>query len=128
MDAIRLQELRKTLNATGVTVNLSVIDSNGNYRSIGTTTSDIDGFFSYNWKPDLDGAYTLYASFAGSKAYWPSHAVTSFAVDPAAATPTAQPVTEQQPVAIYIASAAAAIIVAIVIVGALLTVMIRKRP
>jgi hypothetical protein len=115
-------------NATGVTIELSVVDANGNYRSIGTTTSDADGFFNYNWKPDIEGAYILYASFAGSKAYWPSHAVTSFAVDPAAATPTSQPVITQEPVATYIAGAAVAIIIAIAVIGALLAVMIRKRP
>ena len=115
-------------NATGVVIELSVVDANGNYRNIGTTTSDADGFFNYNWKPDIDGPYTLYASFAGSKAYSLHTHVTSFVVDPAAATPTPQPVTEQQPVATFIAGAAVAIIIAIAIVGALLAVMIRKRP
>ena len=114
-------------NASGVPIELSVLDTNGNYRTIGTTTSNADGFFNYNWKPDINGAYTLYASFGGSKAYWPSHAVTSFAVDPAAATPTSQPAIEQAPVTTYIAAAAAAIIIAIVIIGAMLALMIRKR-
>ena len=123
------KNFERPLNATGVVIELSVVDANGNYRTIGTTTSDADGFFNYNWKPDIDGAYTLYASFAGSKAYWPSHDVTSFVVDPAAAlTPTSQPVIEQQPIATYIAGAVVAIIIAIAIVGALLAVMIRKRP
>ena len=49
--------------------------------------ADADGFFAFNWKPDIEGQYTVYASFAGSESYWPSHAVTAFAVDPAAATP-----------------------------------------
>ncbi len=122
------KNFERPTNATGVSIELSVVDANGNYRSIGTTTSNADGFFSYNWKPDIEGSYTLYASFAGSKAYWPSHAVTSFAVDPADATPTAQPVVEQQPVATYVAIAAAAIIAAIAVIGAMLALMIRKRP
>ncbi len=128
MDALCLQELERPQNATGVPIDISVVDSNGNYRTIGTTTSDADGFFTYNWKPDIDGAYTLYAAFAGSKAYWPSHAETSFVVDPAAVVPTAQPTIEQQPVATYIAAAAAAIMIMIAIVGAVLVLMIRKRP
>jgi hypothetical protein len=33
-------------NITGVPVTISVTDSNGNYRTIGTTTSDASGFFS----------------------------------------------------------------------------------
>jgi hypothetical protein len=115
-------------NATGVPIDISVVDSNGNYRSIGRTTSDADGFFTYIWKPDIDGAYTLYAAFAGSKAYWPSHAETSFVVDPAATVPTVQPTIEQQPVATYITAAAVAIMIVIAIVGAVLASMIRKRP
>src|SRR5665647_192485 len=105
----------RPLNATGVSIELSVVDANGNYRNIGTATSDADGFFNYNWKPDIEGAYTLYASFAGSKAYWPSHAVTSFAVDPAAATSTSQPEIILPPTEMYIGAAAAAIIIAIAI-------------
>ena len=58
------KNFERPLNATGVVIELSVVDANGNYRTIGTTTSDADGFFNYNWKPDIDGAYTLYASFA----------------------------------------------------------------
>ncbi|HII86093.1 TPA: PQQ-binding-like beta-propeller repeat protein, partial [Candidatus Bathyarchaeota archaeon] len=58
------------MNVKGVEVTLSVIDSNGNYRDIGTATADADGFFTFNWTPDIPGAYTIYASFGGSKAYW----------------------------------------------------------
>jgi hypothetical protein len=55
--------------------------------------TDINGFFTLNWKPDIEGNYTVYASFAGSESYWPSHAVTSFAVDPApTAAPTPEPI------------------------------------
>ena len=77
----------------GVPVTLSVVDANGNYREIGTTTTS-DGFFTFSWKPDIEGAYTVYASFAGSDSYWPSHDMTSFAVDQAAPTPapTEEPV------------------------------------
>ena len=70
---------------------MSVVDSNGNYR-IGTTTSN-DGFFNLNWKPDIEGQYTVYASFVGSESYWPSHAITSFVVDSAAPTASPYPVT-----------------------------------
>ncbi len=123
------KNFERPLNATGVTVELSVVDSNGNYRSIGSTTSDADGFFSYNWKPDIEGAYTLYASFAGSKAYWPSHAVTSFTIDPAPPTATQQPLIQQQSaVEQYFLPAVAAIIIAIAIVGAVILLAVRKRP
>ena len=122
------QNFERPLNVTGVPIELSVIDANGNYRTIGTAMSNADGFFSYHWVPDIEGPYTLYATFAGSKAYWPSRAVTSFAVDPPEATPTPQPVLEREPIALYFAGAVAAIIIAIAIVGAVLAIMIRKRP
>ena len=115
---------------TGVPVAISVVDSNGNYRQIGTTTSNSDGFFSLNWKPDITGQYTVYASFTGSESYWPSHAVTAFSVDPAAPTPAptnTQPqfdsVTQSLQNTIIIS--AVAIIIAIAIVGIL---TLRKRP
>jgi hypothetical protein len=80
-------------DVTGVEVIISVLDSNNNCREIGKTTTDINGFFTLNWKPDITGNYTVYANFAGSESYWPSYAVTSFAVDPAATpAPTPQPV------------------------------------
>jgi len=122
------KNFERPLNATGVSIELSVVDANGNYRNIGTATSDADGFFNYNWKPDIEGAYTLYASFAGSKAYWPSHAVTSFAVDPAAATSTPQPEIILPPTEMYIGAAAAAIIIAIAIGFAVTILVLRKRP
>ena len=61
-------------NLTGVPVNIYVLDSNNNYRQIGTTTSDASGTFSYTWKPDIPGDFTVYAVFAGSNGYWPSSA------------------------------------------------------
>ena len=112
-------------NATGVTVDISVVDANGNYRSIGTTTADSDGFYSYNWVPDIEGKYTVYASFGGSESYWPSHAVTAFNVDPAPApSATTNTVVSQPPFELYFVGSTVAIIVAIAIVGLM---MLRKK-
>ena len=93
MEYVYMQKPRP-MDAIGVPITISVVDANGNYRDIGTTISDADGFYSLNWKPDIEGKYTVYASFGGSESYWPSHAVSAFAVDPAAATPapTEQPI------------------------------------
>jgi hypothetical protein len=82
------------------------------------------------WTPDIEGKYTVYASFAGSESYWPSHAVSAFAVDSAAATPAP---TEAPPsnlvtttdLLIYLVAGVVAIIIAIAVVGMLL---LRKRP
>ncbi len=104
---------------------LSVVDSNGNYRTIGTTTADADGFYSYNWMPDIDGQYKVYATFEGSESYWPSHAVTAFNVDPAPApSATTNTVVSQPPFELYFVGSTVAIIVAIAIVGLM---MLRKK-
>jgi hypothetical protein len=86
MKYIYMQFPRPT-NATGVPITLSVLDANGNYREIGTTTSDSSGLFSYLWQPDITGKYTVFASFDGSKSYWPSSAETAFGVDEAPEVP-----------------------------------------
>ncbi len=127
MEYVYMQKPRPT-NVTGVTVELNVVDANGNYRSIGTTTADADGFFSLNWMPDIEGKYTVYASFPGSESYWPSHAVTAFNVDPAPATPAP---TEAPPASIadtYFVPAIVGLFVAIIVVGLLTILMVRKRP
>ena len=72
----------------GVEVTISVIDANQNYRTIGTTTTDASGTYGLQWTPDIEGKYTVIASFAGTNGYWPSKAQTYFAVDPTQATPT----------------------------------------
>jgi len=119
----------RPMDTVGVPVTLSVVDANGNYRDIGVTTSDADGYFSFNWKPDIEGKYTVYASFAGSESYWPSHAVSSFAVDPAAPTPAPTDAPLQLTSDMYFVPAVAGIIVAIAIVGIVLALLlIRKRP
>jgi hypothetical protein len=79
MEYVYMQKGRPS-NTTGVPITLSVVDANGNFREIGTTTSN-DGFFSLNWKPDISGAYTVYVSFTGSESYYPTHAITAFSVD-----------------------------------------------
>ena len=117
----------RPMDTTGVTISLSVVDANGNYREIGTTTSN-DGFFSLNWKPDIEGQYTVYASFAGSESYWPSNAVTAFAVDPAVATPTPTEAPAQSVSDMYFVPAVAGIIVAIAVVGIMIILVLRKRP
>src|SRR3990170_8608828 len=90
MEYVYMQKPRPT-DATGVEVTLSVLDANNNFREIGKTTSDSNGFFGFQWKPDITGKFTVYARFAGSEAYWPSQAETAFAVDPASPAPPGEP-------------------------------------
>ena len=65
-------------NFIGVEVTLSVVDANGNYRTIGTTTTDARGFYSLHWTPDITGKYSVTATFAGTNGYWPSSAEAAF--------------------------------------------------
>jgi hypothetical protein len=129
MEYVYMQKPRP-MDTVGVQVTLSVIDSNGNYRDIGSTTTNTDGFFSFNWKPDIEGKYTVYASFQGSQGYWPSNAMSAFAVDPTAPTPvpTEAPQADLATIAdlmMFLTIGVVAIIIAIAIVGLLI---LRKRP
>ena len=119
----------KPTNTTGVPVSIDVIDSNGNYRNIGTATSDASGSFSYQWTPDIEGKYTVIATFAGSESYWPSTSETSFAVDPAAPTTAPTQAPAQSAADAYFVPAVAGIIVAMAI-GFAITILLvlRKRP
>jgi PQQ-like domain len=112
---------------TGVPVTINVFDANNNYRTIGTTVSDGSGFFSLTWTPDIPGKYTVVALFDGSESYYPSNAEAAFfAMDASVATP--QPT--QGPASVadqYLLPATVGIIAAIVIVGAIVVLMNRRK-
>jgi outer membrane protein assembly factor BamB len=127
MEYVYMQQNKPT-TTTGVEVTLSVVDANGNYRVIGTTTT-VDGFFTYNYQPDISGQYLVYASFAGSNAYYQSSAMTSFAVDEAAATPTPQPTQPPSAADQYFIPLSVGMILAIIAIGAIIILLqLKKRP
>jgi hypothetical protein len=115
-------------HASGAPVEISVVDSNHNFRVIGTTTSDESGAYSLTWVPDITGNYTITASFAGSQSYYPASAETSFSVDSPAATQPPAPGAPASNTDMYILGSAIAIIIVIIIVGAVIVMMQRKRP
>jgi len=82
-------------DATGVEIIIDVLDSNGNYRNIGTATSDLGGNFGFSWTPDIPGDYTVIATFGGTNSYGSSFATTYFTVDPA--TTPATPIEPDEP-------------------------------
>jgi hypothetical protein len=127
MEYVYMQQNKPT-DTTGVEINLAVIDSNGNYRSIGTAVSDANGFYSMQWTPDITGEYRVIATFAGTNAYYGSSAETSFAVDNAAATPapTEEPV--QSMADQYLLPGIVAIIIVIAVGFAVTILLLRKRP
>jgi hypothetical protein len=118
----------KPTNATGVSVSLDTIDPNGNMVHIADVTSDSDGVFKTMWTPQIPGAYTIIASFAGSKSYFSSSSETAMAISETAPTPTALPAIAPPQTDMYVLGGVAAIIIAIAIVGTVLLVAIRKRP
>ena len=115
-------------NFTGVNVVLNIIDANGNYRTIGTATTDSSGSYGYTWVPDITGQYTVVATFTGNKGYYGSYAEAYFAVDQATATTTPQPVQTPSFADQYLLPISIAIMVLIIIVGAVIVLAIRKRP
>jgi len=124
MEYVYMQKPRPT-DVTGVPVLLDVIDSNGNYRPIGTATSDANGKYSFVWQPDITGKYTVIATFGGSESYWPSHSEAAFNVADAPPTASPYPTVTLPPTEMYFVASTIAIIIAIAIVGLLL---LRKRP
>jgi hypothetical protein len=105
------------------------LDSNGNYRNIGTATTDATGSYSLTWTPDIPGDYTVIATFHSTNGYWGSYSETSFAVAQAPAA-TATPTPTPQSVAdMYFVPAIAGLFVVIIIIGVVLALlMLRKRP
>jgi hypothetical protein len=123
MEYVYMQKPMPT-TATGVPVSIDVVDSNGNFRNIGSTTSDANGVFSFTWTPDIQGSYSVIATFKGSESYYPSHAETSFAVMGATPTPSPEPVAAAPaPVEMYFVGSTIAIIIAV----AIATLLIIKK-
>ena len=118
-------------DVTGVPITISVLDSNNNYRTIGSTTSTTLGTYGFTWTPDIAGNFTIYASFAGSNSYYPSSAATQiYASYPAQATATATikaDVATTGDLMTWILASAIAIIIVIAIVGVLIVMMLKKR-
>ena len=117
-------------NFTGVPVSIVAIDPNGNSITLGTATTDPNGLFHYTWTtPNVPGDYTVYATFAGTNGYWPSNAVTAMTVAEAPQATAAPTPTTASMSDLYFLPVSIAIILAIVIVGAVLALLLlRKRP
>jgi len=114
-------------NVKGVEVVVEVLDPNGNYYEVARTTSDGSGFYSATFDPPVPGKYTIVARFGGSKAYYGSYAETAVFVEEAPpATPAATPAPESI-ADMYFVPAVIGIIVAIVVVGLVVILMLRKR-
>jgi len=114
-------------NVTGVKVTVSVLDPNNNEYEVGTTTSTAEGTFGLNFVPPVPGEYTVIATFEGSEAYYSSYASTYlYVTEPPAVTPpptpTPAPLTDT-----YVLSLGIAAIIAIVVIGLVIILMLRRR-
>jgi hypothetical protein len=117
-------------NFTGVTVSLTAVDPNGNMVQIGQTTTDATGLYHYTWTPpNVQGDYTITATFAGTNSYYGSAAETAMTVTAPQATTAPTPTPAQSVADQYFVPAIAGIFVLIIIVLALVVLgMIRKHP
>jgi outer membrane protein assembly factor BamB len=121
------KQFPRPTTAVGVEVVLSVLDPNNNCYEVGRATSDANGFYSCAFTPEVPGKYTIYANFAGSKAYWGSSAETAINVEEAPAatpapTPTPAPMTDT-----YVMGFGIAMVIAIVVIGLVIILLLRKR-
>ena len=117
-------------NFTGVPVTIDVVDSNNNYRNIGTAMTDATGMYSLTWTPDISGNYTVIATFHGNNGYYPSYSETTFTVgSPHATAIPASPTPAPSAADLYFVPAIAGLFVLIIIVAVVIVLMIsRKRP
>jgi len=114
-------------DCTGVPVKIDVMDSNNNYRTIGTAMSDASGVFSLTWVPDIPGNFTVIATFEGNNGYWPSYSETAFTVmEPPEATPPPTPppagMTDT-----YVAGFGIAMIIILIAGIVVIVLMLRRR-
>jgi hypothetical protein len=127
MEYVYMQQ-KMPKDAQGVTVTLAAIDPNGNYQDIGEVTSDMSGMFKKMWTPEIEGEYTIIATFEGSDAYFSSYAETAIGVGPPVtpATPIEPEPTEPEPLITTEIAIIAAIIIA-AIIGIVAFWVLRRR-
>jgi hypothetical protein len=121
------KQFPRPTDAIGVGVTISVLDPNNNAYEVGTTTSDASGFYKLTFTPQVPGEYTIIATFAGSKAYYGSYSETAINVGetPAGTPPPTAPPAPMTDT--YVLGIGAAAIIAIVAVGLVLILMLKKR-
>jgi hypothetical protein len=120
---------KKPTDAKGVEVVLETLDPNGNFYEIGTTTSDVEGNYGFAFTPEVPGTYQIFATFKGSRAYGPSADITYITVAEAPqASPTPTPAPPYGETAdSTILPATIGIIIAIIVVGVVVILMLRRR-
>jgi hypothetical protein len=114
-------------DAKGVEVVLETFDPNGNFYEIGNTTSDVTGAYACLFTPEVPGMYQIIATFKGSGAYSGSFAQTYLSVGEAPQTTPTAPPPEPSMADLYFVPGIIGVIIAIVAVGLVLLLVLRKR-
>jgi hypothetical protein len=114
-------------NVKGVEVIVEVLDPNNNYYEVARATSDGSGFYSATFDPPVPGKYTIIARFAGSKAYYGSHAETAIYVEEAPPTTPEPTPTPASMTETYVLGFGVALLVALIVIGLVIILMLRKR-
>ncbi len=129
MQYVYMQQPMPT-NMIGVPVVVSVTDSNGNSRVIGTAMTNSMGTWGLNWTPDIPGNFTVTATFAGTQSYYPSSATTYFCASAPYVAPTTVPTATPTSVAdtYFVPSIAGLFVLIIVVAVVLALLMLRKKP
>ena len=122
------KQFESPANASGVPVTVNVIDANGNYRTIGTTTSDSTGHYSLAWTPDISGTYQVYVTFEGTAGYYGSSASTTFVADEPHATAPPEATPEPTAADLYFMPAIIGLIIVVIVGFAATILMLTRRP
>jgi hypothetical protein len=128
MEYVYMQQPMPT-NTTGVPIQFSVVDSNGNTRTIGSTISNPEGGFTFNWTPDITGPYTVTASFPGTQSYFSTSAQTTiYAGSHSTSSASNNQGTGQTSTAdTYFIPAIVGIAIILIVILVLLAVLLRRR-
>jgi len=94
MEYLYMQKPKPT-DATGVTVFLQAMKSDGTVIDITHVQSDIMGHYEYTWNPPTADTYKILATFEGSNSYFSSSEQTGLSVGPTASALTANDVANQ---------------------------------
>jgi hypothetical protein len=107
------KQFSQPMDTVGVPISIDAIDPNGNYVHLGDTVSDASGRFAFEFKPETEGQYTIYAVFEGSASYYSSTAQNEMTVMANAANNTPR-------YELYIIAMGIAVIITVILIGLLI--------
>jgi len=114
-------------NAVGVNVKIEAVGPDMSYMTVGSTTSDSYGNYALSFKPEMEGVYTIIATFEGSGGYFGSTDTTYVNVG---SVSSATPIEPEQPHGTPLITTEVAIILAVIvaaIVGIAAYVLLKRK-